>query len=465
MMYGPDEIGKLPAWDHQREAFSFVRRKRRAMLAMDMGTGKSAVGVWVAAQQSTTLILCPKAVIEVWPKQFEIHSNVECNVVPLTKGTVKQKAENVRRKLNAQANAHRPDPLVIIMNHEAFWRPPMMKVLRNPKAYWGAIIVDECHKMKAPGGKASRNLHLLTKHPDNVRYVLGLTGTPMPHSPMDIYAQYRFIDQKIFGTSYTRFRARYAIMGGFEGRQVIGYQNEKEFARKLSMKMFEVSADEVLDLPEATHNDYFFDLDASERRAYKNIEKDLIHHLEDGTVTAANAMVKVLRLAQVCCGYVTDEDGYSRKVTNNKAPAKEKALAELMSDMPKGEAIVVFCRFHTDLEAVQRACADSGRIYRELSGRDNQLADWQNGGGDVIGVQIQAGGAGVDLTRARYCIYYSVGYSLGDYEQSLARVHRPGQERPVFYYHLIARNTIETKLYQALEQKKSVIDFVMEMTR
>jgi len=76
-------------------------------------------------------------------------------------------------------------------------------------------------------------------------------------------------------------------------------------------------------------------------------------------------------------------------------------------------------------------------------------------------VQMQAGGVGIDLSKARYCIYFSVGFSLGDYEQSLARVHRPGQKNKVFYIHIITTNTVDEKIYAALEQKKDVINTII----
>ena len=99
----------------------------------------------------------------------------------------------------------------------------------------------------------------------------------------------------------------------------------------------------------------------------------------------------------------------------------------------------------------------------ELSGRRNELDEWQQGDGpEVIAVQIQAGGLGIDLTRARYSIFYSLGYSLGDYEQALARVHRPGQNRKVTHLHLVAPGTVDEHVYDALEQKRDVVEFVID---
>ena len=78
----------------------------------------------------------------------------------------------------------------------------------------------------------------------------------------------------------------------------------------------------------------------------------------------------------------------------------------------------------------------------------------------MLAVQIQAGGIGVDLTRARYCAYFSLGFSLGDYEQSLARCHRSGQERSVTYFHFVAEGTVDEKVYEALSKKEDIVKSV-----
>jgi hypothetical protein len=102
-----------------------------------------------------------------------------------------------------------------------------------------------------------------------------------------------------------------------------------------------------------------------------------------------------------------------------------------------------------------------GRTYAELSGEANDLATWQEGNATIIGVQIQSGGAGIDLSRSAYCFYFSLGFSLGDYEQSLARLRRPGQTRCVRYYHLVTQDTVDEQVYAALRERRSVVDAVL----
>jgi len=125
----------------------------------------------------------------------------------------------------------------------------------------------------------------------------------------------------------------------------------------------------------------------------------------------------------------------------------------------------VFCRYQPDLQAVADTCHQQGLRYAELSGQRKELAAWQAGDADVIGVQLQAGGLGVDMTRARYCIYYSNSYSLGDYLQTRARVHRPGQKRPVTYVHLLAQGTVDEIILKALEERQDVVEAVIDALR
>ena len=133
-----------------------------------------------------------------------------------------------------------------------------------------------------------------------------------------------------------------------------------------------------------------------------------------------------------------------------------------MSDLPVTEPVVVFCRFRADLEEVRAAAAELGRPYAEVSGTTKELERWQAGDATILGVQIQSGGLGIDCTRAAYAFYYSLGFSLGDYEQSLARLRRPGQTRCVRYYHLVARHTVDEQVYAALRDRRVVVDAVME---
>jgi SNF2 family DNA or RNA helicase len=141
---------------------------------------------------------------------------------------------------------------------------------------------------------------------------------------------------------------------------------------------------------------------------------------------------------------------------------KGELLNDWLKDVPSEEPIVVFTRFRHDLAMVKAVFDERGETCAELSGQKNELSAWQSGQMRGLAVQIQAGGVGVDFTRARYCVYYSLGFSLGDYLQSRKRIHRPGQAHNVVYLHLLAEHTIDRQVYKALENRLDVVNSILE---
>ncbi len=445
-------------WRHQVTAFTFCVEKFAAglfglLLAMGMGTGKTLVALMLMLDRKAmrTLIVCPLRVVPVWLTQIEKYLAVPVVAVALDDsfGSVRRKQEVAAEKLRlAEA---RGVPFICIVNYDSFWRQPFNEWAE--KLRWDAFFMDEAHRIKSASGKASLACKRMRPR---AAIRVGMTGTPMPHSPMDIQPILRAIDSTVLGPSFSAFRQRHAVMGGYQNKQIIAFQKLDELEKALSKVTFRVGK-EVLDLPPETHVTYQCDLSPEAQRVYRDLEKDFIAQVLDGTVTAANAMVKLLRLQQVTGGVVPTDDGVVHRIDN----AKQKLLADTLEDIGSDEPAVVFCRFHADLDAIHEACKQNGAASLELSGRRDELKRWQEGEAQVLAVQISAGGVGVDLTRARYSMYYSLSFSLGEYDQALCRVHRPGQTRPVEHIHLVARNTVDSKIMRALEKRAEVVQAIL----
>jgi SNF2 family DNA or RNA helicase len=252
-------------------------------------------------------------------------------------------------------------------------------------------------------------------------------------------------------------------MGGFGGYQIFGFKQQTEMARLMSSIMYQVSADEVLDLPDAVHTVFPVELSKSTREIYDQMEADFVCWVkEEVAVSAANALVKLLHLSQITGGFISDDEKKVQKLWDDTFPEKASALEEILEDLPQDEPVVVFSKFKMDVEIIAQIVEKTKRTCSRLTGDINELQEWQDGKTNILIANIQSGKEGIDLTRSRYAIYYSVGFSLGDYEQSLARVRRPGQKsKTVFYYHIVATKTVDEKVYKALEQKKDVIDHVL----
>lgn len=285
---------------------------------------------------------------------------------------------------------------------------------------------------------------------------VALTGTPMPHSPLDLYAQYRFVDPSVFGTSYVRYRNRYAIMGGYLQHQVIGWRDMDDLNAKFYSRAYRADRS-VIELPDAVHVERYGRLEASASNIYAQLEDELYAEWEGGSLSAANALVKLLRLQQLCGGWLASEDGEYHHLST----AKQSMLKDALEDFGDEPAVVV-CRFQRDLDAVHEVAAELKLRSGELSGRRRELQAWQDGETQILALQIQSGGVGIDLTRARYMVLYSVGWSLGDFDQVLARVYRPGQHRPVTYVHLIIADTVDVAIRKALDERADLVESALQ---
>lgn len=454
-------LRKHDLWRHQVEAYRVAHHRPACLLHMGMGTGKSAVAVSIVVNEGhrRTIILCPVSVMPVWRREFERHAGAPVRVLVLDgKQAVAKKIASAELFL-ATAEALRT-PAVVVVNYETARTGAFTAWALGPSRRWDCAILDESHRAKGPTTATGRFV-------DKLGRVAGkrlcLTGTPLPHSPLDLFSQFRFLDRGIFGTSYGAFRTRYAQTNPLFPSKVDRWLRQDELAERAGWITYHVGS-EVLDLPEAIHETRLVRLGSLAQGVYDSLEEELIADVHGGTITVANAMVKLLRLQQVTSGYVTSSE--LDNVPQVLGTEKRDALADLLEDVAPDEPAVVFCRFVHDLDAVADVARALGRTCGEISGRRKDLTPHGTmpEGLSTLAVQIQSGGVGIDLTRARYAVYYSLGFSLGDYEQSLARVHRPGQTRPVTYYHLVAQDTVDQRVYGALQRRAEVVgDLIAQM--
>ena len=228
----------------------------------------------------------------------------------------------------------------MVINYDAARNDPFREW--SLKQSWDLIVFDESHKIKAPGGATSRFAATLASR---ATYRLALTGTPLPHSPLDIYGQFRAIDPVVFGTSMTRFRAHYAIEIEEEQskrKRVVGYKNEDEYNRRFYSRAIKVEKD-VLDLPPFQHirppDIEYAELGKTARRLYDELSDDFITEFEGGTVNAQNALVQLLRLHELAGGSLVGQ-----KVDTGK----EELLEELLDGIDAQERVVVFALFKAE---------------------------------------------------------------------------------------------------------------------
>jgi SNF2 family DNA or RNA helicase len=480
---------KTTPWQHQIDGWNLSKNHNSYYYAWDMGSGKSkgAIDYCNGINANRTLIICPNKVIPVWPGQFNIHSHDDFAVLPVTKkmGTSAKKAVIIDRHLKRCEQTDRKAAVVI--NYESCWREPLGPVYNDTGTriikkglflshQWDVLIADEAHRIKSPGGKASWMLKRLHNVTDRRLF---LSGTPLPHSPLDIYAQFRALDPSVFGTNFSLFKSKYCLMGGYENRQVLEWVNQQELQDKFFSRAHHVSADDCLDLPDSQDIIVTCDLDPKAKAIYDELTSEFIAGVDDGTITVTNALVKLLRQAQIAGGYIIYEKEIGENTTVKKSRIidnnKIETAVELIKDLPPQEPVAIWFRFTNEIDRMREAInkhfkGKDKRSITEISGRHDRQKDfvdgvWQANTTNTALIQIKSGCEGIDLTAAHYNFYFSMGFSLGEYQQSRKRTLRPGQSRKVFYYHIIVRGTIDRKIIRAMEQKKRVVNSIIDETR
>lgn len=446
-------------WIHQQEAIAWAEGRRDVLLWIGMGAGKTRTALEIIKQAMLAgsyrriLVGCPKAVIAAWAKQASLWLP-EIRVLLLDRGT---SADKGRQIMAALADT---SPILIVGNYESLWR-----IKEIEKITWDCFVWDEVHRLKSPSGAASKWAAKMGKKNPTAKRI-GLSGTLLAQSLLDGFGTWRAVESPecpTFGPLYGLFKATYAITNPQIPGMVVGYRNKEQFAAKVAATTFQRKSEDVLDLPPIHHIEVPVEMSAKEGRVYTQLEKDFCAEVDGGFITPQNAMVGLLRMLQATSGYMKlDDKTVAQQI--DEVPSKRAAFAEMLEDMPDNEPLVVFCRFRSDIDSVLHACNQLGRTVSELSGKVDSLAQWQAGETAVLVAQIQSGGIGIDLTRAAVGIFYSLGHSLSEWLQAIARLHRPGQERHTRFFSLVAylhnKTTADGRVYEALSNRKDVIDVI-----
>ena len=457
---------KVKPYAHQQNAFDFVcglfglttfeEVSSGAALLMEMGTGKSLVGVALAGILSRfsmidrALIVCPLSIMGVWAEELDKFADFPYSVT-LLKGTMAKKKEQL-------INLPKSDLQIVVTNYETMWR--MEPELQRFHA--GLIIADEGHRLKDGTSRQSKAMHRLGDRSD---YRLLLTGTAISNKELDIYSEYRFAAPQVFGKSFYVFRGRYFNMGGYGGYvPVFKKEMLDDFLKKLHSVAFRVRKDECLDLPAITEEIRTIDLEPNAAKLYAQIEAESYAELRNSEVTVFNVLTRILRLSQITGGHLTDDD----KASHSVSTAKLDALSDIIDSMQaESRKLVVMARFVPELDDIETLIQKKKIGYACVRGgvkdRAEEIRRFQEDEECCIFLgQIQAAGMGLTLTAASTMVFFSLDYNMANFDQAKARIHRVSQTENCHYIYLCCRNTIDRKVLRSLREKvdlaKTLVD-------
>ena len=461
-----DYAYKTEPYQHQRDAFERSADRRLYAYFMEMGCGKSKVLIDNAAylyeqgRITSLIVVAPKGVYRNWVlKEVPIHMPER---IPHKVFTWRSGANKTQQKELAEALNYHEGLRILVVNVEAFVGTKCVQYVQKFMNQQTVMFaVDESTTIKNPKAKRTK---IVTKLAEKADFKRILTGSPVTQSPMDLFSQCNFLSTKLLGfTNFYSFQARYAIikrqhMGSHSFNKVVGFRNLEELSDNVRLFSTRVLKKDCLDLPDKTYTSRHVSLSPEQVRAYNDMKKNALLILEDGMITAQEAMTQLLRLQQILCGYVPiDEEGNFYEIPSRRIDA----LLEVLDEM--SGKVIIWARFRRDIEkiveALQKAYGDKsvGSYYGSTSDEDREalVVNFQDPDHETrffVG-NPQTAGYGLTLTAAHNVVYYSNDFNLETRVQSEDRCHRIGQTKAVTYVDLISEGTVDEHIVRALQNK------------
>ena len=463
-------------YDHQRKAFEDSWGAEYFALLMEMGTGKTKVAIdtmaalYEAGKIKAALVIAPKGVYDNWVKgEIPIHlpERIDRQVMRWTPVKTQRYESDLKDFIVNR------DPIlkIFVMNVEAFSTPRGMDaaeafLYQNQD---NIVIVDESTSIKNRKAQRTKNIMALQKR---AKYRRILTGSPITKSPMDLFSQCNFLEERALGfNSYFAFQARYAnvqkrTMGHRSFQQIVGYRRLDELSEKLDRFSCRVLKEDCLDLPAKVYVRREVPLTKEQERVYHQMKELALAQLESGELsTTASVLTQIMRLQQICCGHFQPDEGEIREIKNNRLDELMNLAEEL-----QGKAII-WATYTHDIQQLahtlrNRFGPEAVATYYGGTPQDERQEIVQNFQTKdhplrfFIG-QPKTGGYGITLTEANTVIYYSNSYDLEIRLQSEDRAHRIGQKNKVTYVDLVTPGTIDEKILSALRSKIDVASQVL----
>ena len=407
------------------------------------------------------LIVAPLSILGVWDEEFAKFADFPYTLQVL-EGSAAKKSATLQElgwyKLGGQDDS--PPLAVAVVNYESAWR--MEKELAAWKPDF--IIADEGHKIKTHNIAASKAMHRLGAR---AKYRLLLTGTVITNKAIDVFSQYKYLDPRVFGSSFYSFRNRYFDMVGYGNHTpVLKKSMEPELTERLHSIAYRATKSECLDLPMTTDIVRTVELEPAAAKVYRDLVKESYAELgNDREVSATNILTRLLRLSQLTGGFIGDDAGGTPQ---NISRAKLNALSDIIEQaQQEGKKLVVIARFVPEIKAICGMLGKAGIAYSCIMGgvtdRDEQVSRFQTAPDCQVFVgQIATAGLGITLTAASTLVFYSTDYSMSNHEQARARIHRVGQKENCTYIYLAAKGTVDEKVLKALRNKADLARMLVD---
>ena len=457
---------KTPPRDHQKQALEKLRGLAAFGLFMDVGTGKSwtAIAVmgqrWCAGQSDHVLLVAKNGVHRQWvSEQIPEHMS---EVVPW-KAWVYGKTKTAQRQFDELLAF---DGLKIMaINIDALVTPggesAIMAFLRQAKGR-ATMIVDESQDIK--NISASRTKAAI-KFGSLCRYRMIMTGTPISKNVIDLFSQFKFLDDNILGFRFiTAFKNQFCVMRDTPfGRIITGSKNIEDLYKKIDPYIFRITSQEALDLPPKVYVRREFALSDGQLKAMKEMRQQFFVDLGKGEISSVTTAATLLtRMQQISCGFLPTDDNRLMAFPNPRMEELKNVIEQ------RTGKIIIWCRFNQDIESVIKELGKEAVDYygrTPEAQRKKNLDLFMDKDSDVRFLVASPEAAGTGLNLQGLCqtnIYYSNSFNALARWQSEGRTWRDGTVGTVTYFDLVAQKSPDSKILANLRDKKNISDMTLD---
>jgi len=363
------------------------------------------------------------------------------------------------------------DADIFIINYEALLGQgydALDKFVQSRRVY---LVADETTRIKSHSAQTTKKCLLLQRY---VPFTRALNGTPMTKSVMDLWPQLRFIGE-LNGVNPFAFRNHFAVMGGYMGKQVVGYKNETELHQLLDNCSFRaLKKDWLLDLPEKLPPViYDIAMTPEQKIVYDEMKEDFFTLVKRQEISASQVITQMERLSQISRGFLYDESGKAVELVSPEHNPAFKAALEIREQTLGKVILITFHEYVTD--SMRKLLPNAAYIISQSRMKDTTIEDQKKRFNNdpscrEIICQISAAAVGhtllggADNDRCATTIFLENTYNLWHRMQAEDRNHRQGQDKGVSYFD-IAASPVDRKVIKALHTRKDIVAAIVDAVK
>ena len=428
--------------DYQKYGYKWLKyltdNNLGACLADDMGLGKTLQAIALLSnlheeKKKKSMVIMPKSLIYNWENEIkkfapklkvgvyyginrDFSSLKKVDVILTTYGTIRNDIEN-------------------LLEHK-----------------FDLLILDESQNIKNINSQTTKAVLLL-----NAKKRVALSGTPIENNLLELYSLFRFLNPEMFG-SVQRFTNSYILpIQKYSDTSTI-----EELKKKIYPFLLRRVKKEVLeDLPDKIEKLVYVDMNDEHRKFYEERRKYYYSLLQKNTSSQGNFdKFFVLQAINELRHIVSSPELESKKVISSK---KEVLIENVIEAIENNHKVLVFVNYLSSIESICDSLRENKIKYLKMTGqtkdRQNLVDKFQNDSRyKVFVMTLKTGGVGLNLVSADTIFIYDPWWNTTVENQAIDRAYRLGQDKTVFAYKMIMRNTIEEKILKLQEIKNKLLD-------